>query len=399
MKKVTKILSVIIILTIIISAFYSVLAVNLEGSKNFDIVTNANISDSVGESLEDDIMLIDLDEADSKKEDIFDDVYQIGETINITQNVHGNVYIISEKINIENANIDGNLFLIAEKINIKNTSILGSAYIIGDEVTFDSSVQDIYMLGNEVNIAENCDVFRTARIAGNFVNIAGQIGQNCYIDSEKINVESEAVINGVLDYSTKESNIDASAIVNEIREEIKEDTNVEVEEKTIQTLKNGLNVLDIVGNIFKAIILIGIISLVFKNIENSTKGMNIASFCGATVKGMAALIGLPILSIILLVTVLGAGIGVLLILVYIILLYISTSVTSLVLATNIVKENSKLKRYLIACVIFVIYTIISKLPYIGWIISFIALVAGLGYIFKILFYKEKKEVEVITESN
>jgi hypothetical protein len=98
--------------------------------------------------------------------------------------------------------------------------------------------------------------------------------------------------------------------------------------------------------------------------------------------GFLALIFLPVLAVILLITIFGWSLSVLIILLLALAVLIATIPVKL-LAGELVynkilkKETGEIAYYLVGAVIF---AILYEIPIVGWLIGFIALIIGLGAI-------------------
>lgn len=414
MKKVFKLLVLTVALLMLVSALNFVNATDVE----FNVVSNTNVSDLVSsnptnEATDSSVMPIDetldsttmpIDETvqdsdvmpineESVENITLDDVYQWGENVSITQDVSGNVYIMSEKVNIENVTIEGNVFLMAEKVSIKNSYISGSAFIMGDEIELDSLIQDLYLLGNEINLGNSSYISRTARIGGESVTISGIIDRDCYIDAENITVLDGTEIAGTLDYSTgKEASIGENTSIANVNANIIE----RVEEKP-KTLKIDFTVYDFLSALLKVFVIGGILILLLnKKIQNVEK-INFVEVIKSLAIGSVIFFAVPVLSLIFMVSIIGFGLGALLVLVYIVLLIISTVTASLMIAKAFVKEPSKLKLLGITVLVYMIYKLLCIIPVLGALLVIIMGLTGLGYVPRIIWAKEKKEevVEIV----
>ena len=108
------------------------------------------------------------------------------------------------------------------------------------------------------------------------------------------------------------------------------------------------------------------------------------------------LFAIPILAIMFMASIVGLGIGFILLAIYAIMLYISAVVSCFAIATTIVKDGSKGKILGLTVLIYLAIRILSIFS--GWfvLISMLLGLAGLGFMVRNAFYKEKPE-EAIKE--
>lgn len=408
-------ISFFILLLIVAMLASCVYATETKSDIEFNAFQKANISDLVGSNLENvdssiqagsenDIMLINetatedimpINEMENDSNTINNDLYQIGEDITINQDINGNIYIMANSINIEKISIIGNVFLIAEEVNIKNTYISGSAYIIAEDIVLNSQIQDIYLIGKNIELGNSSYVSRSAKIMGEATSISGIIGTSCYINSNNIEISNDTQIEGILSYvSSKEAQIGKQAVISEITAKIKEVEQTKNIEKT-----KSFGVLDILGGIIKVLAIIGILYIIFKEKFKTTKKITAFDLLKTLIIGTCVTIFIPLISLISIITIIGAGIGLLIILIYVILLYISSVIASYVIATNIVKEYSFKKILGLTIIIYIIYKAICIVPIIGLLIRTLMVLIGVGYTVRLIFNRKKEEKqEIIVES-
>ena len=373
MKKVLSLLLVFIMMTTVV----------------FATEENKIISEDESDLLEDseEKMLIDEYE-DSDINVISGDVYKCNNEVTITDAVDGNVYVMAQKVKIENAYIYGNLFVMAQEIEIIDSEIDTSTYLLGEKIIFSGTTYDLYALGSEVNLTEESNVWRSAKIAANVVNINGTIDVNADITCENINVSNTAQINGNLNYwSENEGMISSDAQIVNINfhkeEEIQKDNNVIKD--YVPSLANF---------IFKTLIVALIVVFLvnkFNILQRTEKVAN--EFLTWFGKGALLLVSIPIVFVLCMVSVLGIGFGFSLIAIYASLLYISISLVSIEIAYRILlksqNQNNKVKLIGIAVGISAIIWAIGIVPVVGGIVKFVLSLIGLGIVFDLLFKREK----------
>lgn len=319
------------------------------------------------------------------------DLYEIGEEVTVTKKVNGNVYAMGEKVTLDGALIQGNAFVLGQEVEIKNVQIEGSLYVVGENIEFSGVANDIYACGSSVKIDENANVWRDIRIAASEAKIDGKVGRNAFVVVSELNVGGNALISGTLNYiSTNEAEISSDAIIENVnfqKQEVEE-----IEEKN--TFNPMSYVFDVLTALFKAFIISLIIILLVDKFGKLTRTEKVANellkYAGV---GALVLFLVPIASIALLFTGVASGIGIMLLLVYIVAAYASTSVTSVEVATRILDKIKKEetisngKKIGASVLVALAVYLVGFIPVIGGLVKFAFLLIGLGILFDLIFKK------------
>lgn len=325
-----------------------------------------------------------------------EDIYTIEEKVELKdKNIQGNVYIIAEEVNLESVTIDGNLFLIGQDVELKNSMIYGSAYLIAEDFKSNSQIKDLYLLGDDLNLQDTSYIERNARILGTSTNLSGIINNNCYLASDNIKILENTVIKGTLDYySNKEAEIKESASIGDVSFHLQEQDEV-VEEVDKQITKIN-KIYDLSAAVIKVIVISGAILLFSSKIIKANRKLTVGDFFKNLGIGSLILIFIPLVALALIVSILGAGLGLIMVAIYAIAIYVSNVVSCLAIASAIVKENSKWKIFGITILIYMIVKVISILSGWGILLNMLLGLAGLGFLVTNVIYKESKE-EIIVE--
>lgn len=332
-----------------------------------------------------------VDYSDYEKAYESGDLYKIDKAIVIANNINGNVFVIGDTVTISNAEIFGNVFVIAKTLNITNSDIAGSIFAIAQDVEFGSHVDDVYMIAQDINFNEHTSISRSARISANTIELNGSIGNDVYAIVDTISLGTELEIDGTLSYTAdKEISIPETASIGNVEYTPAEEETVEA----VQSFKGMSILMSAVSFIFKVAVISGFIILFtnkFSKVNKEMKtGKNIAKSLG---NGALALILIPIIAFVLLFTVIGAGLGTLLFAIYAIVLFLSTpvavfSITEMLFGN---KAKSKLGLWGMTLGTALVIWILGKIPAIGWAISFVVFLIGLGVIVRTIFLKTNKK--------
>lgn len=329
--------------------------------------------------------------SEGETELILDDIYKMEKEAVVTGIVDGNVYLMANKAKIENAMIYGSVYIMAQEVDITNSDIGGSVYVFGNKVKFSGNTNDFYGAGNEIELAKESYIWRSARVAAENLSVNGAIEKDLHAGINKLQVGDTAVIQGKLNYyADKEGAISEQAKIQEIQFD-----EVEQNEEKVNP------VMDYVYEAGSVILMTLVIALVvvfcitkFTALRRSEKlGIDLLKNAG---KGALVFLFMPIIAIVLMLTVIGAGIGVIGLVVYIVLLFVAISITSVEIAYRICtkKQTNEVKKGAIigiSILVSLVIWAIRFIPVIGGIVRFIAILIGLGIWYTVMFQKIKKE--------
>lgn len=320
------------------------------------------------------------------------DLYLTGEDVTMDKLVNGNVYIMANNVTIK-GQIAGNLFILANKATFTDAYIESSVYLCANEVNFKAVASDLYACCNTLEIPTDYGVYRDLKCYSNSLTLLGIIGRNVECNVASLNLEkddSKANIYGNLNYSsTKEIKVPDGSVQGE--------TKYTPITKNENTEKITDYLLGAATAVVFTLIIYGLALLFTKNsIEKCTK-ITAKKFLPAFGIGLLALIVVPVVSFLLLISVIGVPVSIAILVFYGLLLAISCSVFSISIG-NIISEKAKisnawLKTICIAIISLLVY-IIGIIPYVS-LIKFLVIILGFGTIIMNMFFKninfEKKE--------
>lgn len=340
-----------------------------------------NLTTSQEVNYDDDIMLINSNDetnqvAMDNMKNIRDDVYLLDSDVTLKDNVDGNVYIMAKDVEITSEEISGNVFICAEEINIRNTYINGSLFLVGEKINVTAFASDAYIAGNKVTLGEETRILRDLRVAADKLEINGVISRNVFASADDIKMNNNTIVEGNFNYSSKNEINISENVRGEINfEELKEN------DKT-----NSNNVIDYIKGILtsiasSALIILFIIFVLPKFNQNISEAKLLESFG----LGIGFLIVVPIITIILFMTIIGVMPAFLLIAIYIAMLAIGYTISAISIAGKIYKKinkegNSKLYIFLFTIITLIALNLISSIPVIGGIVSFVLTMIGDGII-------------------
>lgn len=319
------------------------------------------------------------------------DLYLKEDTIELTQNVEGNVFLFGKKVTVS-SQIDGNLVIMANEVHITDDSYVdASVFILANTIQFDTLSSHLYAICNNLTISSDHGVYKDLYVKAKKVSMYGTVGRNAYISADEISLSgnnSVGIIKGNLTYSLPEDiEFPEGSIVGE--------KNYSKKAK----MKTTLDFHEILLHFVNAIFASSLIYLILKFFL--AKGLQKSSSCLARkfgkvfLTGLISLIVVPILSVILLLSKVGFVLGIILLAIYWLMLAISPYFLSSILGRRMANNKSQTKvivEYLITIAIALVISAVSIIPYIGFIVGLFISILGLGVIIYNIFFDSNKKI-------
>ena len=327
------------------------------------------------------------------------DVYLMGDNVTIDYVVDGNLFVMADTVTI-NSKIGGDAFIMAKTINVGDQAyIFSNLFAMADSIDIKGVVYDVYALAQNFTVS-NGYIYRDAKLCCNTININGTIGRNAFVSCSNINFNTDkndkGIIYGDLTYSTPSELSFDKNIVN---------GNVTYKAPKVSPEKSVREIVAIyisdLGAFLAFVIIIWLVCLwlapKFLNDTNKFVGKKTLNVLGT---GLLTLIAVPIACIILLLLQLTAGISLLTVAIYILALIVAKSIFTIVANNYLcsklnINKNTGIFGMLI--VSGVIVWVISELPYVGGIVSFIISVLGLGVLVSAILPKKAKKASDTNE--
>ena len=321
------------------------------------------------------------------------DVYLMGDNVTIDYVVDGNLFVMADTVTI-NSKIGGDAFIMAKTINVEDQAyIFSNLFAMADSIDIKGVVYDVYALAQNFTIS-NGYIYRDAKLCCNTININGTIGRNAFVSCSNINFNTDendkGIIYGDLTYSTpSELSFDKNIVNGNVTYKAPK---VSPEKSVREIVASYISDL---GAFLAFVIIIWLVCLwlapKFLNDTNKFVGKKTLNVLGT---GLLTLIAVPIACIILLLLKLTAGISLLTVAIYILALIVAKSIFTIVANNYLcsklnINKNTGIFGMLI--VSGVIVWVISELPYVGGIVSFIISVLGLGVLVSAILPEKAKK--------
>lgn len=342
---------------------------------------------------------------------IDDNLYTAGADITIAGTLNGDVLATGGNINISGA-VQGDVAAAGGTININN-SVAGDIRVAGGTINiFNSSGGDLIIAGGQINVGPDSSSGGDVKIFGGKVSYLGKASKtlnikagSAYIDgtivgdvaieAEQVELGPNAVIQGNFDYSAlKEATIKQGAQVEGLTNFTKID------------IKKGSETKGVAFSIFSIAWLIKILMMItagivifymFKQATNQIVDKSGHKFWKQALIGFIVLIIVPVAVVLSFITVIGALLGIILLFMYIALMMIAGILTSLLFARLTLKYIFKKEAYelnwWIIIIAVLVLGIISIIPFVGWIFTFIIFLSALGSVSS-YFYRSLRKGDI-----
>ena len=337
------------------------------------------------------------------------DVYLTGDNVTIDYIVDGNLFVCADTVTI-NSQIGGDAFIMAKNLIVNDEAyIFNNLFVMANSVEIKGVVYDAYALANILTISKGY-VYRDLKANCDTLNVNGTVGRNAFVNCSSLNFNtvenSNGVIYGNLDYSSKN---EASIPEDSVNGTVNYKQTTDSSNKSVRTIVADY-ILSL-GSFIAFVLIVWLLCLwlapKFLNNTESYIGKGSLKVFG---KGLLGLIAIPVACIILILLQLTSSISLVILSLYILALVVSTSLFT-IFANNYVcnklKINKKSGIFGMLIVTAIVISLLTKIPYIGAIISLLIAIFGLGILLtSIIPNKTKKssdkvevtEVEKIDEN-
>jgi len=330
----------------------------------------------------------------AKDETINETLLIAGQSITVDGDVKGDIICAGQNIDINGA-VEGDIICVGQNITIAN-SVSGSVRVAGQTLKIDGSVgRNLTVAGQTISTgssvagemifagqhaAINGKIGKNITGAANSIIVGGQIGGNADFRDSSLVLQDGGQIAGVLNYSSdNEFSGQTSQILGGINRTIpqqKENLISTKPQKTIQQ-KMGDKMVSLVFNLALALVLV----FFFKNFIQKFSGLMLEKPGRSLGWGFVILVMVPVASILLALTIVGIPVAIAVILVYLAAMYLVRVVAAIAVGRKITQSYWKSKQdsqYVFAALGIIAMWILFAIPLIGSMLSFLAVVWGLG---------------------
>lgn len=312
--------------------------------------------------------------------DLNDDAFLAGQSVSVQAPVNGELFGAGNVVTITKR-VARSIFAAGNTVTIEE----GAGYNVfaaGQTVTLKGTIEhDVYAAGQTVTLDPNVVIKGSLRIGGQNVSLAGNIQGDVYFSGS--NVTSSAVIGGMakgevdsLTFTggsiakdlTYKSNKDASGLNNVT---IAGKTTRDTSPRTYQKQRNRSG--EIIFPLLTALVAgAALILLVPRKIEEVSETVR-TNWGKSFLYGLLALIVTPIAALVILATIVGAPIGLIVMVLYFVLLYLAMVIGKIILG-QLLLQVGKVKGANLWWALFVgvvLFAILRLIPVLGGLIAVI----------------------------
>lgn len=327
------------------------------------------------------------------------DIYITGNDVTIDYIVDGNLFVIANNVTI-NSQIGGDAFICANSVTVEEQGyIFSNLFVASKTLDIKGVVCDLYATTDNATISGY--VYRDIRASANSLNIFGTIGRNAFVscsdmkfmqnensqDNNEENIStvtSQGKINGNLEYSSvSEISIPENSVSGETKY-----TEKKIEAKNIQDYLLSL------GTFVSSVVIIWLLCLWLapKLLENSNK-LLVSKTLPVIGLGILTPIAMTVAFVILLLLGITSGIAFLLLASLFILIGISSSMF-ITAINNIICNKLKIQKTIgifgMLILSSIVLWLIALIPVVGTLVTFAAVIIGLGIITSNILLKDKE---------
>jgi len=306
----------------------------------------------------------------AKDQVVEDDLYIASGEVDVAGTVNGDVVAAGGTVRIS-GKVAGDLAVAGGTVFIEG-EVADDVRVAGGTVSVSGRIgNDLILFGGTTEVTSEANVAGDVLAGAGSLTISGTTG-SVKAGIGELTIASTAKINGDLTYtSDREATIESGATI----------TGQTVREQPTRT---GVDRVMQFGGAFPILTLV--MALLFLYVFPN-KAAKVAvtwrrGFAGNLLWGFLFLIGVPIAAVILMVSLIGLPIGFGLFLIYPILLYVGSLTAALGLGTwlkNLMDREKEPRPTWLAVVLGVAgLAILGYIPFVGWILGFLAFLSGLG---------------------
>ncbi len=348
--------------------------------------------------------------------------YAAGQNIEIYGTVNGDLFLAGNMITIDSENINGNIFIFSSWTNpfdimsspsvIITGKINGSVTVIGENINITGDINGNVMFAGELATIDNDTTIAghmtawgervnvQGKVGGNLEGglksllINGQVGKNVDIhigaskDKDGLQIGEKAIINGELKYKAwQEADVsDQATIAGGI--------SFDQLFKTTKSKAWGFAMLKVLLIQFFGMLVVGMVlfylwpKFLSRACDKTHQNMLMTFF-----KGLGLLILTPLAAFILMITIIGLPLGLIILGLWVIMLYLAKVIGAWLLIRFLQMKffaKKKISDTSLLALGILLFIIISKIPFIGWIIIFVLFITAWGTIFDYIL-KTKKQ--------
>lgn len=311
-------------------------------------------------------------------------IYKFGNNVSITGTVNGDIYCAAQTVTI-NANVNGDIICAAQSLTIGG-NVSGDIRVAGQTINIDGVVSGSgSLVGQDITLSPNSKIGRDMSAAGQTISFDGPIlrdlnvaGGTIYINSkigrnvdakagEKLILQDNAVIAGNLTYTSPKTLVKTGSA----------SVAGKVTYTKQETKSNGTGWL-VAWRLYLVVamtVFVVLLVALFPQLFRRWNRVASERLGWVFLTGLIGVIAMPILVVGAFVTVIGAPVGILLALLWLVALMLSFPLAIYFVGHSIFPKMHPILMVLVACLLV---SIIQIIPILGGIVTFLMYLLGTG---------------------
>ena len=329
----------------------------------------------------------------SRDETVDATAYLAGGTVSMAGDVRGDLYCAGQSVEITGT-VEGDVFCAGQTVNITGR-VTGSVHVAGQAVTVSGPIgHSLTALGQNVTVSGNAVVGSDATVMGATVQMSGKIGRDLVVGGQDVTLsgavdrnvtaydESLTLLNGAkvgggLEYTSKVQVVkdQGARVMGQTQRHEPKDYQVSTQDSWAAKFWSA--VYWFLALLVTGLVLLGMVPRSYK----STSTFMIKKAGWALLAGFAGLILAPLAAVLLMITFLGLPLGFALLALWLVAMLLAYVYSGYALGTWVSEQAAwKLKwpRVSSLGIGLLLIVLLALVPFVGGLLSFLALVWGLG---------------------
>lgn len=315
------------------------------------------------------------------------DLYLIEDSVTIadSETVNGNVFVIGNTVTI-NGQIGGDLFVIADTLNIDGGQIYGNVFTLANNITLNGLIYDLYGVCDTLTMSYDGIAYRDLKVKCDTANLNGVVGKSVNIEAKKaLNIETDCIIYGDLNYTAASEITVPEGIVT---------GNVNYEKISLDKSNSVWNyIFSALSALVFTLIIWLLMSKIAPKFYGKVNNMPTKKMLISILIGLAAIILVPLVAFLLMITVIGIPVAFALIAIFALIISVSFATATIGISNklaNKVKSLAKFNNLFAVIIMSLVLWALVQIPFAGIVISFLLTLCGLGMFLSSITNKKNK---------
>ncbi len=322
-----------------------------------------------------------------------------------------NLLVAGNNINTDIQVPRGLMLVAGNNLELQGRSQYG--FIFGNNINFAGTTEhDLFVAGNNIVLQKSAKIGRdvytssasltvSTDIPGSVSGVAAVvelkdiiIGGNLNLTADRIKITGKVKVAGAFTYN---DNAEVQGLENLTAERTETFHVEELNQAAVMLARVYGKIMSITALFLAMAIIFGLFPRLHSQVEGTTTTDRFGSIL---VKGLGVFLAVPLVAILAFLTYVAAPLGIVAILLYLVLIYLSQGFAGLWLGHVIVEKLFKTKTHVLVEALVGIVTLgaLALIPYVGSLTGFVGMILGLGLIFESIRPRKDKITAEVTEA-